>query len=84
MTLLNLTRSDEYAENFGATSLTELLWLHVKVDDGIEHLRTHLTEDGARVMVFSATIDAERSRWSAEALCRRAISTAPELQGWSL
>lgn len=84
MTLLDLIKPQDHTEGFGATSLTELLWLHAEVGDGIEHLRTHLTDDGARVIFFSVTDDEEESRRSAEALCRRAISAASELQGWGL
>lgn len=84
MTVLDLMKPEDHTGHFGDISLTELLWLHAEADDGVEHLRTHLTVDGARVIVFSTTADVERSRRSAEALCRRAISAASQLHGWSL
>jgi len=84
MTVLDLIKPEGHVEPFDDISLTDLLWLHTVIDDGVEHLRTHITGNGARVIVFSADADAENSRRSAEALCRRAISAAPQLRGWRL
>ncbi|WP_377267737.1 hypothetical protein [Peterkaempfera sp. SMS 1(5)a] len=53
------------------------------VGEGVEHIRIHLSRAGARGVFFVVAADQEAARRVCAAVCTRACTESPLLQGWT-
>lgn len=66
-------------------AVVDILWSAAVPNDRLEHVRArHGPSPGAVDLAIFLRVGATPVAEAAESLCRRAITTAPSLSGWSI
>ncbi|MFD3470871.1 hypothetical protein ACFWWM_31830 [Streptomyces sp. NPDC058682] len=60
------------------------LWSAAGPDDGVEHIRLHMSRAGARGAAFLLASDGESAVRQCRAVCRRALGISTALRDWRL
>jgi hypothetical protein len=60
----------------------DLLWLHVKPDHQVEHIRVQAEVEGFHIVWFMLGTDEPGARERARSICHDTISTTPALLDW--
>lgn len=62
--------------------VTELLWLHVAKESGIDHIHSRVAPGLVEIVFFYVTQDDRLNLHTALAICDRTIASTPALAGW--
>ncbi|MFD7734408.1 hypothetical protein ACFV6F_29020 [Kitasatospora phosalacinea] len=81
---VTLVRSDPAPLQLTAEAVTDLIWVHSRHEDRVEHVRTCVDLDCYRIAaaIIAATPDAATA--NLRRVCERALQQASALRGWRL
>ncbi|GAA3038851.1 hypothetical protein GCM10020229_57570 [Kitasatospora albolonga] len=81
---VTLIGPDPPSPQLTAAAVTDLIWVHSRREDRVEHIRARVDLNLYRVAaaIIAATPDAATA--SLRRVCERAVRDAPALRGWCL
>ncbi|MFJ8041653.1 hypothetical protein ACIRBX_14260 [Kitasatospora sp. NPDC096147] len=81
---VTLIRPDPTSAQLTAEAVTDLIWVHSRPEDRVEHLRTRLEFNRCRIAAAIIAATPEAAIVNLRRVCERALRHTPALSGWGL
>ncbi|GGQ85844.1 hypothetical protein [Kitasatospora griseola] len=81
---VTLTCSDPVPPRLAAGAVTDLIWLHCRRADRVEHIRTRVDLDRCRIAAAIIADTPDAAAANLRSVCERALQQVPALRGWRL
>lgn len=81
---VTLTCSDPAPSQLTAEAVTDLIWVHSRHEDRVEHIRTRVDLNCYRIAAAIIADTPDAATMNLRHVCERALQQAPALRGWCL
>ncbi|MGW4695557.1 hypothetical protein ACWEO1_24650 [Kitasatospora cineracea] len=81
---VTLVRPDPAPSQLTAATVTDLIWVHSRPEDRVEHIRTRVDPDLYRIAAAIIADTPDAAVANLRRVCERALRHAPSLRGWHL